>query len=287
MKKTHSAGIIAAASVLISVLSLSLVLPLSVGATAIEEGDNVKASANIRTNGIRPLFKASSTKATSTNPELLTKIKTRADQEIDRRVESLTKLSARVSEMKKVSSSGKASIASTIQAEITTLTNLKVKIDADTDAEILKTDVKSITESYRIYALIMPQIAILVAADRVNILADDFTALNAKLQARITASATAGKDMSVATAALTDISAKAADAKTKAAAAVSGVTSLTPDNGDKAKATSNREALVAARASIKAAQESLKAARADVEIIIKATKKDNKNSTSTEPTHTP
>ena len=283
MKKNHPT-VIAVLSISAFILSLSLALPVSVSAE--NEGGS---SANMRTNSVRSLLKASatSTKAASTSPEMLTKIKTRADQEIARRVESLVKLSTRVSEMKKVSSAGKTSIASTIQTEITALTNLKAKISAETDAAVLKADVQSITASYRIYALIMPQIAILVAADRVNVLADNFIALNTKLQARITAAAASGKDVSAATAALADISAKAADAKTKAAAAVSGVSSLTPDNGDKAKATSNREALVAARANIKAASESLRAARADVEIIIKATKKDNKTSTSTEPTHTP
>ena len=53
-----------------------------------------------------------------------------------------------------------------IQTQITALNALKAKIDADTDAAILKTDIQSIAQAYRIFMLIIPQGNIAAAADR-------------------------------------------------------------------------------------------------------------------------
>lgn len=253
---------------------------------------NDKASTTVRTEGSRPLNGASTTRqkidrASSTNPALIEKMKDRGNKEIDRRVESLTKLLGRISEMKKISETDKAKFSADIQAEITKLANLKAKIDADTDTETLKADIKSIADSYRIYALIMPQIAIRAAADRINHIVDSFTTLSAKLQARITAAQTAGKDVSASVTALAEINTKVAEAKAQAALAISGISSLTPDNGDKAKAEANRAALVAARANIKTASTALKAARASAETIIKATKGLEVRATTTATTTTP
>ena len=197
---------------------------------------------------------------------------TRADQEIQRRSDALAALSARVNAMVKLSDSQKAAIATSIQSQISALAALKTKVDADTDAATLRADVQSITKSYRIFALVIPQGAILAASDRAMTLADSMDTLAAKLQARISAAAAAGADVSAMQTAYADFTSKTADAKVQAAAAVSGTANLTPDNGDQAAMQANHQALVAARANIKTASQDIAAARRDAGVIVKALK---------------
>ncbi len=98
------------------------------------------------------------------------------------------------------------------------------------------------------------------------------TVVGTKLQTRITAAETAGKNVTALTASLADYTAKIADAKIHADGAVSGIIALVPDQGDATVAASNKAALKAARADIKIATTDLQAARKDATSIIKAIK---------------
>src|SRR5258708_1750371 len=89
----------------------------------------------------------------------------RGDKEIDRRIAALTDLNTRIQAMQKVTDAFKAGISASITNEINTLTALKAKIDADTDSATLKSDVQSITGSYRVFALVLPQGRIAAFAD--------------------------------------------------------------------------------------------------------------------------
>lgn len=202
----------------------------------------------------------------------ITCIKSRADQEIDRRVASLNKLISKVNEVKKVSDSQKNTFIAQIQSEISSLNALKSKIDADTDVSILRTDSKSIFGSYRIYLLFIPRTNILVAADRMSQIADDMSQLVQKLQVRIQQAQSQGKDVSAMQASLTDMQAKLADAKTQYQNAENLVTSLVPDQGNKTNLTSNNTAIQNAKTDIKTGAQDLKAARDDAESIVRSLK---------------
>jgi hypothetical protein len=106
----------------------------------------------------------------------------------------------------------------------------------------------------------------------VNAVVAQFTALTAKLQARITAAQAAGSDVSAATTALADFSAKLADAKNQADAAVAETANLSVDNGDKSVLAANNAALKDARAKLVLAEKALKAAEADARTIAKVLK---------------
>lgn len=211
----------------------------------------------------------------------LSKYIAKADQEIDRRIQALSDLATRVQAMKKISSSDQASLAAKIQDEQTKLSNLKAKIDADTDLATLKADVKSITESYRIFMLIMPQIRILAAVDRINAISASMTDIGTKLQARISALQAAGKDVTALQAALSDYNAKIADANTQAQAASSRVLELVPDNGDKTVQAANTAALKQSRADITVANKDFAAARADAKKILDGVKGTSDTATTT------
>jgi vacuolar-type H+-ATPase subunit I/STV1 len=199
-------------------------------------------------------------------------IKARANEEINRRIKALDRLSTRVQGMKRVSDAQKNNIASMVAGEKSNLESLRAKISADSDLETLKTDARSILTSYRIFALVMPQGEILVAADRIKTIADNLTTIGEKLKSRINEAKNSGKDVSLLESKLADYEAKIADAISKADGAINGVSGLTPDNGDAAKAAANRSALQAARENIRKGMEDLRQAREDARKIVQGLK---------------
>ena len=231
---------------------------VTVGASTTGGGAGVKVGAN-----------ASAT----VHANIITKAVDRASQEITRRIDALNKLSTRVNGMAKLSSSDKANLTSEIQSQIAAMNTLQAQISADTSANAtssLKSDIQSITKSYRIFMLIIPQGALEAAADRVLDVAQSLSTLAGQLQTRITAAQNAGTDMSASVTALADMNAKIADANTQANAATSAVAGLKPDNGDQTVAQANLAAMKSARSKVQAAQQDLVAARKDAGTIVKA-----------------
>lgn len=199
-------------------------------------------------------------------------LRTRAVAEIDRRVESLNKLERRIDAMVKVSTASKASIKATVDAQIKLLTDLKSTIQNATDEASLKASMASITKAYRVYMLVMPQLQILAAADRVTTTTELMTVFTQKLDTRISEAKSAGKDVSALEAASLDMKTQITEAKANASAAITLSANLKPDNGDKTLMESNKKALMDARAKLKAAHEDLKSARKDAETIVKGLK---------------
>lgn len=190
--------------------------------------------------------------------------KERAQKEIERRIKALTELGGRVQGMKRVSADGKSSVDATVAAQIATLTDLKARIMADDSTTTLKADMQSITKSYRIFALVIPQGHVKVAADKVHTTVDSMTALSGKLETRISEATTAGKDTASLASLLADAKTQLTAASASADAALSLTTSLTPDNGDKAAMDANKKALQDARAKIQEALKALEKARKDM-----------------------
>ncbi len=220
--------------------------------------------------GIRGFFGIKS--SSDDNAQMQTKSRERALAEIDRRIVSLNKLEARVNDMDRVSASTKASIKATVAAQITYLTDLRAKIVADTDEATLKADIASITKAYRIYMLIIPQGAVLSAADRIHTTATIMSEFGTKLETRIADAKAAGKDVSALESAYTDYKAKLADAHVQADAAVKLTADLKPDNGDQATIDANKKAMTDARAKIDAGRDDLQTARKDADTIVKGLK---------------
>jgi chromosome segregation ATPase len=223
---------------------------------------------------IPPVGLASSTRTAAggsggVNSGNATRVK--GDTEITARVSSLNQLSANIQAMKNVSASDKVTIESTISSEISNLTTLKNKIDASTEtAADLVTDVESITKDYRVYLLVLPQERITASVDAAFSVTTSMQELSVILQTRITQAQSAGHDMTAAQAALNDLNAKVADAKTQASAALAEVANLVPDQGDATVQASNTAALKDANAKLNIVSNDFTAARADISLIEKA-----------------
>lgn len=200
---------------------------------------------------------ARTTAQTANQTTRITNIKTRADKEIEFRLTSLNDALSRISNAKKLSADDKTKFTGEIQTDITALTNLKTKIDADTDLTTLITDAKTIFTDYRVYAIFLPQVHMLSAIDIIGVTADNLATVSGKLQTRIQTTQSQGKDVTNLNTLLSDMNAKIADSKTQAQAAEAEIVSLTPSNFP---ATST---LQDARSKIKTASQDLKTARND------------------------
>lgn len=206
----------------------------------------------------------------------LESLRTRGLGEVDRRIESLNKLISRISEMKRLTTEQKTTFTTDIQGQVTNLTTLRAKIEAGTDAETLRTDVKSVRDSYRIYALYMPKIRILAAVDVLNTAYLKLSELAAKLDTRIQAAKTAGNDTATLEATLAIMKTELESAKVNFEAAGTVVLPLTPDGYP-----DNKTQLQDAQAKIKAAHEDMKSAREAARAIIQGLKSLNKTPSAT------
>ena len=212
------------------------------------------------------------TKSQTKEEDRLAKIISRSDTNISTRIDSLNKLNARIQALKNVSATEKSAISAAVTTNTTGLTSLKAKIDADTDTTTAQTDEKTIFGSFRIYALVIPQGYIEASADRVNTIVDIMTGISAKLETRITAAQTGGKNVTALQASLSDMNAKIADAKVQATTGLNLVASLTPDQGNKTQLDANATALKSARSNLKTATTDLQAARQDAKTIMQGLK---------------
>jgi F0F1-type ATP synthase membrane subunit b/b' len=195
----------------------------------------------------------------------VTNLKAKADAEINRRLTTLNNAVNRINNAKKLSAADKASLTTLIQSDITNLTTLKAKIDADTDLAVLKTDIESIVKDYRIYAMAMPKVELIALSDAILSNSDNLNNIITKFQDLINKAQSEGKDMSKAQTALADMQAKLADAKTQAQSVHDSVMPLTPEGYP-----GNKSTLESARNNLKTAKGDLQAARADAKMIITA-----------------
>lgn len=203
----------------------------------------------------------------------VTRLNDKATLEIDRRVASLKKLIERLSEIKKLNPSQKASMTSQIQTEISSLQALGIKIKADSDPALLKTDVQSIIKSYKVYRLFIPKIQVIAAADRLDNVAAQMSSISAKLQEKIDIAKTAGKDVAAIQKLLDDMKSKIADAKIQATNAINAVISLTPEE-DPGKSS----AFKSARKMIQVGHQDLVDAHLDLKMIIHDLREADKSS---------
>lgn len=237
----------------------------------------LEQKAGNKLNPLRTTASNSAEKANEARTRTLANTKTddfkqRASNEITRRITSLTHVINKISALKRLTDSQKAALTNDIQAEITSLTALNTKIQADTDIVTLRTDVKSIVTSYRIYLLYLPQTQIIIAADKLLNTTDMLNELVTKLQSRINEAKSKGEDVSSLETTLAGIQTKIADAKTQANNAINAVSILKPTDFP-----GNKPELQNARTMLQTAHKDLITVKQEAQKIIVELKKLNKN----------
>lgn len=199
----------------------------------------------VATTSAAAVFAAPASAADQTK---ITNIKTRGDQEISRRLTTLNTLNGKINDAIRLTASDKSALQSQINAEISGLTALKTKLDADTDLATTRADAQSIVNEYRVYVLIVPKVAIIRYADSIAQTNAKLSTLAGKLQTRITDAKNAGKDVSGLQSQLDQMNQDIIAANTTASTIESKVVGLQPTdyNSDHTILSGDRDQLNAA-----------------------------------------
>lgn len=266
MKKINIITLLLLASIVGTTTVSAVDLPISAKA-------NLNSESNIKTNNNEA--KVNSNIKADVKLEASTKAKDKARSEIERRINSLNKMAGKLNSMKRVSDNDKELLHSQISSQISVLNSLDAKIQSDNDGATLKEDIKSITQNYRIFMLVIPQGAIIATSDRVVTTSSMMTTFGNKLETRINQAKEEGYDVAKMEASLNVYTSKVNDANVKAKESIDLVVNLKPDNGDKTVAESNHKILLDARSRTKSAQADLRAARDEAKKIVKELKSIN------------
>ena len=168
--------------------------------------------------GIAPVFAQSvspvATVTGSAKSGLLANVIAKGDGYITQRLTTLNGNLTQINDAKRLSADAKTAFTTNVNTDISGLTTLKAKIDADTDLPTAREDVKSIFTTYRVYALFDPQTHLLVAADTMTTTSDMLNDFADKLESRINQASASGSVANLQTL-LADMRAKITDAKTQ------------------------------------------------------------------------
>jgi len=235
--------------IFIFVILISFTLPYPIKA--------VEPASTISANRMNMQATQSGDKKITIGGNVITRLKEKANKEIDRRIRSLNQLIAKINEAKRLSTDQKSTMAAQVQAEITNLTSLKTKIAADADIATLRTDVQSIISSYRVYLLFIPKINIISNADKIlNLLGNEMATLTTKLQVRIGELSKNGVDVTTLSTLMAQRKEKMDNAEIQANAAITQVVPLTPNGwpANKPNLQEARDMLQTARKDLNDAQ---------------------------------
>lgn len=238
--------------------------------TNINTSLDTKAEVRTNTTQVRTDANVSARAAYSaTTTARMERAREKAAQELKRRVDMLVKLGARIEQASKISDQFKANLNTNVGSQVTALTDLRDKVLVEGDLDTLRADAQAITQSHRIFALVLAQTNIAAAADRSAMIFNMLVGVGSKLQVRLQELQNAGANITALAEVLSDMGAKLSEAQAKAQAAVNVTATLQSDNGDADARAANDEILTQSRENLRAAREALVEVRKDAAELLK------------------
>lgn len=203
----------------LTTLSLSIIACFSIaGGSAFAAASGSGATAN--TSGA----------LTTAQQTDLANLKAKGSAEISRRLASLNSAASKINSDTKLSASDKSYLQSEVNTEISGLTTLQITLNGETQLSAARTDVKNIFNDYRVYALLLPKIRLITAADGEQTTDTKLSALATQIQAKITTDQNAGKNIATEQVDLTDMESKTSSAQSIASSLESNVLTLQPSD---------------------------------------------------------
>ncbi len=154
------------------ILFLFLSLPIQAEEVINSSRESIINKQKLKTELQQRLNSINTDKVKKNIDEKVSQKKEIAYKEIDRRINLMNKLISIINDVKKLTDKQKDTLTSQINSQITELSNLKTKIESDSDLKTLITDKQSIIKSYRIFAFFMPKINLIAQADKIINLID-------------------------------------------------------------------------------------------------------------------
>jgi hypothetical protein len=197
----------------------------------------------------------------------LQEIISKGNQEIERRLTTLSTLTSKINAATKLTPSNKTTLSNEVSSTTTGLTSLKTQLDADTTVSSAYANAVSIYTEYRVYAIVAPKVGLIKVADDQQVVQSKLSTLAQKLQTRITTEQKAGKDVSSLQTELNDMT-----TKTSAAQAISSNVESTVINLQPSDYNSNHAVLSGDNTQLKTAHSDDQAAYTDAKNIVSSLK---------------
>jgi hypothetical protein len=192
--------------------------------------------------------------------------KAAADCEIERRLEKLSVLQARVDSNARLTDAHEAALDRILAATRSGLEALRAEIAGDTTIADVRADTKRIYEDYRVYALVARQVHLVVAADTAAATDAAFGDTAQELATAIDAAEAAGKDVTEARRHLAAMTGHVDAAGTSVDGIAAAVLPLTPAGWNAGTA---KPILDEARSDLRAARTDLRAAVAEARLVLR------------------
>lgn len=218
---------------------------------------------------------------TSTDSQTIANIISKGNEEIDRRINNLNKLTSLIDSSTKLTSAEKTTLTDDINTTISGLNTLKTQLDSATTLTDAINDVKSIYTEYRVYALLDPKIHLIKVSDDQQAIEAKLTDLSSKLQTRITDAQNAGQDVSVLNSDLANMNGLINSAENISSSVETAVINLQPTDYN-----SNHSVLEGYNTQLKTAREDIKSALMQAKTIISTLEASNSSTSNSSSTGT-
>lgn len=179
-----------------------------------------------------------SSEAVKTREEARIKaLRSKGDNLISNRIKAMNAAINRLKKATRISDEDKNTLTGDLQSNIDTLDALEQKIDAETNLDNLRSQVRSIFVDYRIYMVVLPRNRGLFAVARFNWAISRLENATSQLESLINTLKQGGKDTSKVEGYLIVLKSYLNNAKADVASAKSTFSSMTPEKDDEAKST--------------------------------------------------
>ncbi len=142
-----------------------------------------------------PASSATTGSATVNQQHLQTMI-SRGNQEIERRLTTLSGLTTKINSATHLSASDQQTLSQEVSSTISGLNTLKSQLDGASTVASARTYVSDIFSEYRVYALVAPKVNLVKVADDQQVVEIQLISMESILQTRINMAKQQGKDVS-------------------------------------------------------------------------------------------
>jgi hypothetical protein len=202
---------------------------------------------------------ASPSPAPSASPRSLQSAKTLVDARINGRLHTLAALKTAINAATALSSAHRATLNGIVTADVSRLSALRTKVDAETTLPAVRADERSMVVDFRVYMLVVPKVRLTIASDVENAAIGRLGSVHDKLAAAIAAAKAHGTDVSAEETELADLAARLSAASSVLSGRADALLAVAP-SPDAAAMTA---AVGPVRAAVRTTREDLRKAVAD------------------------
>jgi len=195
---------------------------------------------------------------TRTPGPLFDAAKQACDTAVNNRLSRITTLQGLTRNSQHVTADHSSTLLSQLASASNALSQLKAKIDADTDPSTLRTDCRSIVQDFRIYMLVSPKVREVLVADLETAIASRLSTIAGRIQTAIDNAKAKGKNVATAQSDLDQMKTAITNAQSAIGGVASSVINLQPSDWPGAHDT-----LVNGRQSLRTGRDDMRSARND------------------------